>query len=410
MSTIKMHPDGGARHAGHLRGLNLQRVLEVAMSRPGSFTRSELMDATGLSAPTIGSLATDLIQRGVLSDLGTGPSRGGRRPGFLELNALHGYVGAIDLGPTRTRLAVANLRGGRLADRIVPTPSGVSPVALLSRIAAALRELMRSANVPADRLLAVAAGAPGAVEGDTGIVSFAPNLQGWSRVPLREILERKLGASVRAENDVNLAVLGEHWQGAARGHDTCAFVLVGTGIGAGLLVNGKLHRGRHAMAGEIGLMCMGPQYTDVDFGSRGCLETLAGLDALRGRWPSAQGDPELWMAELFAASRSGDRAARRAVKETAALIAIAVSNVAALLDPSLVVLGGSLLAQGAPLLAEVRKVAHRIVGPRLKIVESQLGKEAPLFGALLVAATEARRRVGLGLRAPRVLRGVELPA
>src|SRR5688572_4991735 len=120
MSTIKMHPDGGARHAGHLRGLNLQRVLEVAMDRSGSFTRSELIEATGLSAPTIGSLASDLIHRGVLRDLGTGPSRGGRRPGFLEFNADHGYVGGVDLGPTRTRLAVANLRGERLADRIVP--------------------------------------------------------------------------------------------------------------------------------------------------------------------------------------------------------------------------------------------------------------------------------------------------
>ena len=381
------------------------------MARPGSFTRSELIDATGLSAPTIGSLATDLIHRGVLNDLGTGPSRGGRRPGFLELNAHHGYVGAIDLGPTRTRLAVANLRGERLADRIVPTPSSVSPVALLSRIAGSLHELMRAANVPADRLLAVGAGAPGAVEGDTGIVSFAPNLKGWSRVPLREILQRKLGAPVHAENDVNLAVLGEHWGGAARGHDTCAFVLVGTGVGAGLLVNGKLHRGRHAMAGEIGLMCMGPQYADMDFGEQGCLESLAGLEALRTRWPQgAQGDPEQWMAALFAASRSGDRAARRAVKETAALIAIAVANVATLLDPSLVVLGGSLFAQGEPLITEVRKVAHRIVGPRLSIVESALGKEAPLFGALLVAATEARRRVALRLRTARVLPGIELLA
>jgi len=98
--------DDGARHARHLRGLNLERVLNVAMDRPGSFTRAELIEATGLSAPTVGSLASDLIRSGVVRDLGTGPSSGGRRPSFMELNARHRYVAGIDLGPTRTRLAV----------------------------------------------------------------------------------------------------------------------------------------------------------------------------------------------------------------------------------------------------------------------------------------------------------------
>jgi glucokinase len=400
MSTLKLQPDGGARHAGHLRVLNLERVLEVAMERPGSFTRSELIDATGLSGPTVGTLAGDLISRGVFRNLGIGPSSGGRRPAFMEFNADHGYVAGIDLGPTRTRLAVANLRGERLAHRIVPTPSGLEPASMLSRLSASLRTLMREANAPADRLLAVGAGAPGPVERDTGVVTIAPNIPGWSGVPMRDILQRTLGAPVLVENDVNLAVLGEHWQGAARGHDTCAFIFVGTGIGAGILIDGELHRGHHSMAGEIAVMSMGPQYTNVDYGSRGCLETLAGLEALAGRWPrGAHGDPEQWMAALFEASQAGDPTARQAVVETAGLLAIAVANVAALLDPSLIVLGGSLIAQGEPLVAEVRATTERITRTPLKIVVSALGKEAPLCGALLVASTEARRQVRLRLRA-----------
>src|SRR5688572_4642493 len=211
--TTRVSHDGGARHAAHLRGLNLERVLNVAMDRPGSFTRAELIEATGLSAPTVGSLAADLIRSGVVKDLGTGPSSGGRRPFAMELNARHGYVAGIDLGPTRTRLAVADLRGDRIAERIVDTPGGVGPAVLLQRIAGSLRELMRDSNVPEKRLLVVGAGAPGAVEGDTGIVSFAPNLKDWTRVPMRDILERALGVRVVVENDVNLAILGERWQG-----------------------------------------------------------------------------------------------------------------------------------------------------------------------------------------------------
>ena len=388
--------DGGARHARHLRGLNLERVLNVAMDRPGSFTRAELIEATGLSAPTVGSLASDLIRSGVVRDVGAGPSSGGRRPSFMELNARHRYVAGIDVGPTRTRLAVADLRGDRVADRIVPTPAGRGPSALLTRIAADLRALMRDADAPMARLLVVAAGAPGAVNTDTGVVSFAPNLKGWSDVPMRDILERALDAPVLVENDVNLAMLGEHWQGAARGHQTCAFVFVGTGIGAAVLVDGELHRGHHFMAGEIAVMCMGREYVEVDYGTRGCLETLAGLQALAARWAQgAHGDPAEWMASLFEAARTGDKAAQHAVTETATLIGIAVANVAAVLDPSLVVLGGALMAQGGPLVAEVSTVVERISRAPVELAVSALGKDAPLCGCLLVAAKEARRRVPL---------------
>ena len=126
--------DVKARNAGHLRGLNLETVLSVAMQREGSFTRAELIEATGLSAPTVGTLVSHLMQSGIVKDLGTGPSRGGRRPSFMEFNARHGFVAGIDLGPTRTRLAVADLRGERLADRIIPTPVRLGPAALLSRV------------------------------------------------------------------------------------------------------------------------------------------------------------------------------------------------------------------------------------------------------------------------------------
>jgi glucokinase len=393
----------GSGDAGHLRRLNLQRVLAVVMSQPSPFTRAELIEATGLSAPTIGSLVSHLVRSGVVRDLGTGPSRGGRRPAFMEFNARHGFVAAIDLGPTRTRLAVADLRGERLAHKVIPTPAGLPPEAALGQLAESLRALLREAEAPAERLLAVAAGAPGAVDHRQGVVAFAPNLAGWTKVPMREILEQALGTTVIVENDVNLAVLGEHWRGAARGHDTCAFIFVGTGIGAGILIDGAVHSGHHFMAGEIAVMCMGEQYLNIDYGSRGCLETLAGLKALSARWPGADGrDPAEWLAELFDAAQSGDARARQAVEETARLIGIAVANVVAVVDPSLIVLGGALFAQAEPLVHEVRNVVSGIARAPIEVVESALGKEAPLWGGLLVAMTEARGRLRHRLRETRV--------
>jgi glucokinase len=376
------------------RGYNLERLLLIAMGHPTPFTQAELIQAAGLSRPTVASLAAELFASGLLRSPGPGPSRGGRRPSLMEFNARHGFVAGIDLGPTRTRLAVADLRGDRLADRIIPTPSDLEPRAALVRIAGAVQDLMAEAGVPAERLAAVAAGAPGVVDLEHGIVVLAPNLEGWSAVPMRDILQEALGATVLVENDVNLALLGEHWKGAARGHDTCAFLFVGTGIGAAVLIDGTLHRGHHFMAGEIAVMCMGPEYVNVHYGTHGCLETLAGLRALAAQWPeTTQGDPDNWLPRMFAAAQSGDARARQAIRQTATLLGIAAANIGTVVDPSVIVLGGALFANAGPLAGQIKTIVERFSRAPVEIRLAGLGKDAPLAGCLLVAATHARERL-----------------
>jgi predicted NBD/HSP70 family sugar kinase len=282
--------------------------------------------------------------------------------------------------------------------RVVPTHSERGPSVLLSRIGADLLSVLREADVPAERLVAVGAAAPGIVDRIEGTV-IAVNLEGWSRVPMAAMLNRALGAPVVVDNDVNMAILGERWRGSARGHDTCAFLLFGTGIGAGIVVNGQLHHGHHFLAGEIALMCMGPEYVDADFGGRGCLETLAGLKGLSSRWSHAgHRDTDGWVARLFEAASAGDRRARRIVHETATWIGMAIANVNVVLDPSLIVLGGGLILHGKSLLEDVRRIVGRIVRMPAQVVVSELGDEAPLWGSVLVATTEARDRLRQQLR------------
>jgi predicted NBD/HSP70 family sugar kinase len=396
-AASRAKPDLGGGNAADLRRLNLERLLAVVMDHPATFTRAELIEATGLSAPTVGSLVGDLIRSGVVRDLGAGPSRGGRRPSFMEFNARHGCIGGIDLGPTRTRLAVADLRGEPLAHHVIATPSRMAPETLLKRLADALRSLMREAHLAPDRLIAVGAGAPGAVEFDKGVVTEAPNLRNWSRVPMRAILERALRVPTIVENDVNLAILGERWRGAAKGHHTCVYITVGTGIGAGIIVDDVLHRGHHFMAGEIAFMCMGAEY--INSGVPRCLESLASLKALAERAPgAARRDPAHAVADLLEAAGNGDRAARKAVEEAGVLIGMAVANLAVVVDPSLIVLAGATVTQSELLVHEVRRVVGRVVPASPEIVVSALGKEAPLWGCLLVAADEARARLRLRLR------------
>jgi predicted NBD/HSP70 family sugar kinase len=389
-----VHDAASARHPAHLRRLNIDRVLSIAIDRPGTFTRAELIEESGLSAPTIGDVSAHLIRKGVVKDLGTGPSRGGRRPSLMEFNARHGFIAVMDIGPTRTRLAVADLRGEPIAHTIVETHKSLPPQRLLARLAGDLSALLERVKIQQARLLTVVAGAPGIVRVKDGVVVMAPNLADWRDVPMRDILSKELHTTVVVENDVNLALLGEHWRGAARGHETCAFLFVGTGIGAAVLIDGVLLHGHHDMAGEIAVMCMGPQFVGRDFGGRGCLETLAGLDALKARWPAGVGrNPEEWIPALLEAAASGDAQARQAVDETAQMIGIAAANLGAVVDPSVVVLGGAMFAQSEPFVDAVRVVVRRLQRNPFDVVLSELGKEAPVAGGLLVAAAEARRQL-----------------
>jgi glucokinase len=387
-SSVEVEIRGG--HAGQLRRANLERVQTFVMDRRGPFTRAELTEATGLSAPTVGRLVRDLIRSGLVRGVGAGPSRGGRPPFSMEFDARHGFVAAIALGRVRTRLAVADLRGERLAQETLSLPKGPGPRATLEGVAAALLSLLDHAGVPEGRLLAVSVASPGLVDPATGtVVALAPSLGHWSDVMVGPILGDVLGAPVHVENDVNLAVVGEHWKGAARDHATCAYIDVGSGIGAGILIEGALHRGHHLMAGEIAFMCMGPDHVDGDFGDRGCLETLAGLDALAARWPGAR-DSERWVSDLYDAARAGDRAAVAAVDAVATLVGIAAANLSLVIDPSLIVVGGEVASAGSLFIDSVRRTAARIVPAPTAIVASALGEEAALWGGLLTATARAR--------------------
>ena len=388
-----------ARDAAHVRRLNLDRVLAAAIGHEGEFTRAELIKTTGLSAPTVGSLSSSLIRLGLLCDLGAGPSRGGRRPGRMQFNANYAFIAGIDIGPTRTRLGLADLRGELLARRAVATPRDADPHTLLRFVAHEIGALSEEADLSRDRLLAVAAGVPGIVDPNTGmLVGLTPNLKGWAEAPVGTILSRELGVPAVIENDVNLAILGEHWKGAARGHDTCVFLTFGTGIGAGIMMNGQLYHGHHFLAGEIGLMCMGPQFVDKDFGSRGCLETLSGLGALKAKWNQAAADSPEWVAELFRAAENGDAVARQTVADASTVLGIAAANVSSVLDPSLIVLGGALAMQGPALVERVRQIIGKFIFKPPPVVVSSLDKEAPLWGSLLLATSSGRERLRERLR------------
>ncbi len=404
---MTIHADFDDAGGGSLntRRLNRQRLLE-AVRRTGPISRADLAKSTRLSPPTVSALVEDLLlEVDLLHEVGMGTSKGGRPPILLEFNAEFGYLVGVDVGSRTLRVALTDLQGTVLARHQEPT-NATSGTATLDQIYAAVDEVFRQAGRDRTKLYAVGIGAPGMTDVTTGRVIEAVNLPGWVDVPLRELAEARLGVPVRVDNDANMAALGERWLGAAQKVDDFVFIALGAGIGAGLVVGGRVHRGHHWYAGEISHMNLDYREWQADFGKRGYLESRVGAAAIP-EWqharPLVEGvatagrDRAATVAYIIDAARSGDTRAAAVFDELAVYLGTAVANIVAVLDPALIVFGGGLSHAGDLLLQPVRRVVSQIV-PNLPALEmSSLGDDAQLMGAVSSAMELAEDRLATWL-------------
>jgi predicted NBD/HSP70 family sugar kinase len=299
----------------------------------------------------------------------------------------------VDVGGTKTALLVWELAGPSvLVQDAFETPAEAGPRALVERVAEeAGRLLTGCARGPAD-LVAVGMAVPGRVDAAAGRVLTAGNLAGWVDVPLRELLEDRFGIPAAIEQDANAAALGERWRGAARDLANFAFVALGTGVGVGIVLDGRLHRGAHCAAGELGDLVVGRQYLGQDRGGQGNLAQLIGGRTLRRRARRATG-AELSAAEAIAYAEEDDALAALA-DEVADHLAIAIIAVAALLDPEAIVVGGGTAEAGEDLLDPVReRLAREVAAPPL-LIASALGPDAQAYGAVACALQRWRQPGG----------------
>lgn len=299
----------------------------------------------------------------------------------------------VDVGGTKC-LGVAVAGGEVVAEEQVPTPTAGGE-ALLDTVAGLAAELAARAGAP---LSSVGVGVPGIVSRG-GTLLFAPNLRAAGGLAVSAGLGDRLSVPVEADNDATCAAWGEHQMGAARGLTDVILVTLGTGIGGGIVAGGRLHRGAHGFAGEIGHIVVDPAGPPCGCGRRGCWERFAsgsglgilGRDAaLAGRADRvadlAGGDPEAVRGEhVTAALAEGDAGAIAVVAEFARWVALGLANLANLFDPETFVIGGGLVAAGDALLDPVRAaLAAELAGqarPPVDVVPAALGPRAGAIGA-----------------------------
>ncbi|WP_436772584.1 ROK family protein [Yinghuangia sp. YIM S09857] len=363
-----------------LRRINSAATLR-ALRGGAHLTVTELMDATGLSRPTVEGVVDGLLHEGLVVESEPDTPAAGRRRGRparrLRFHAEAGYVLGLDIGIHDVRCVLADLTGTVVARHTRPA-DGLGPEDRLDRARTAVAELLRRAHVARDRLWAAGVGTPGIVD-RKGVVTFSAAMPGWTGTDLAGRLGRSLRCPVLVENDANLAVIGERWQGVATGSDDVVYVLAGLSPGAGSLIDGRVHRGFGGAAGEIGAL------------------HLLGRQAPPESLLSTTGTPlvpldENAVAEVFRLARTGDGVAREAVDRFVQRLVHDITALVLTLDPEIVVVGG--WAAGLddvvePLRSELARFCLRL--PRVEL--SALGADGISLGALRVALDRAEERL-----------------
>jgi len=318
------------------------------------------------------------------------------------------YLLAVDLGGTKVAAALMNLDGEILCRQEKPTCQ-LGPQQGIAQIVAILKALQVQAGLDVSQIRGVGIGIPAVLQPESDHVIWAPNLVGWRDIALRPALEKILGMPVFLEYDGHAAILGEWWQGAGQGYRSIAMLIIGTGIGGGLILDGQLYRGRDRLAGAAGWFALTAEANLVDPNSQaiGHWESLAAgpgivqrTQALLREYPDSplnriESDSLLSARHVFDAARDGDILSRRIVQDTARLIGLGVANVVSLVNPEIVILGGSIGRQGDLLLPHVRQVVTHWAQPAsarsVVITSSKLGADAGLYGAAYIVQNRGKK-------------------
>ncbi|MFC4079024.1 ROK family transcriptional regulator [Amycolatopsis samaneae] len=374
-----------------MRELNQRLVLE-RLRKGGAATRPQLAGDTGLSKPTVGQALLDLERHGLVRAAGHSLPGPGRAAVLYRATPDAGHVVGVDIGRRAIRIAVADLEGSIVARLDEPNRCRSAGALVRSVGASAARAVAEAGLSPAD-VVSTVVGTPGIPDPRTGTVHRAPNLPGWERRGLLHDLRAALGplgADLVVENDANLTAVGEHALGAALGVDVLVCLTVGTGIGLGVLIGGKLFRGASGAAGEI---------ADLPYGRHpararrpGPMEDAAAGHAVVAA-AQARGLTVRTAKDVFARARAGDPAALEVVEQEAVKLAYVVASVTAVLDPGLIVLGGGIGGNADLLAGPLRRALAATTPFAPELVAGQLGEDAVLAGAIATALDTAREVV-----------------
>ena len=373
-----------------LRHTNAHNILKL-LRECGSCSRADLVRASGLSAPTVTNVIKDLLSEGLVEPLGEGESSGGRPPDMIRFKAERGCLLAVEISAESISLLLTDLNGSELdAQKIPLAKRKTTPEAICGYIVEELKTLLRKQRKTREQLLAVVVGAPAITNVEEGTVLSISTLEGWRSVPLRAMLSKMVNCMVIVENDMNLAAQGEKYCGAAQAERDFVFIHIGTNVGAGVFLGGRIHHGSHWSAGEIAYLRLPSisrrQPTIHEFGE---LETVLTSSGIMKSWHEESGKAvragrEMDAVGILNLAQAGDPRAEKVVRHRAEIVADIIVNLSLILNPGLILLGGEI--GGHPVLIDfVRKQLEGDEFAVTKVSSSSPGDRAVLWGAISLA-------------------------
>jgi glucokinase len=369
-----------------MKAINRTAILEI-IRRAGPISRSSIAEHLQVSLPTVMRMVDELTEEGLVRTSGEKQRSGGRRRALIEFSGEEHLVIGVDLGGTKIYGAVTNLCGNVLYEVRVPHHNTHDEESF-KLVVETIQDLLRYAQGTGYLIRGIGVGVPGVTDPE-GDVKLAPSL-GWSGFPLKRRLSEYFNLPIVVENDVNLAALGESWFGSETHRENLILIAIGTGIGAGVLINSMVYPGVHFMAGEIGYILPDCSHLQKDYRGFGALEQLASGTGiaqrarviLRDQWPEDQ-LASLTAEDVFNAAREHQPWAEAVLAETVDYLALAIASISLVLDPEVILLGGG-VAKSADLLIE--PILERLKGsiPILPRIEaSNLGYRAAVLGAIV---------------------------
>jgi glucokinase len=374
-----------------LRHTNAHGILKL-LRESGSCSRADLVRASGLSAPTVTNVVKDLLSADLVEPLGEGPSSGGRPPDMLRFKAERDCLLAVEITSRTISFLLTDLNGSELERTEVSLArKKTTPEAICSLIGEELKSLLRRQMKSRDKLLALGVGVPAITNVDDGNVLLISTLEGWRYVPLRAMLSKIAGCPVIVENDMNLAAEGEHFRGSAQRVKDFVVINIGTNVGAGIFLSGRIHHGSEWSAGEIAYLRLPSisrrQLTILEFGE---LESVLTSRGILKSWSEARSKAprgarkDVDALDVLNLAQEGEACAVKIVRQHSEIVADIIVNLSLILNPGLIVLGGEIGSH--PVLIDF--VQKQLEGGEFavtKIASSPPSQQAVLWGCISLA-------------------------
>jgi predicted NBD/HSP70 family sugar kinase len=402
VSVGKRGPHRGGGKFKDRKWFNRAVVLELVRTQ-GPISKSELARVGRLNIAIVSDVVEELMAEGLVKEIGTGPSTGGRRPMLLGLVAEAYCAVGLTVG-TRTLTAVVTDLNATVRGKIqARSEMGQGPEALARRVREVLGEILKELPAGLGEVLGIGLALPAPVFDTTEMVFSPPSFPGWGELRIGHLVEEEFHLPVVLDNDANAAALGEHLYGAGRRVRDMFYVVAHRGIGGAAIMDGALYRGAQGGAGEVGHTVIDLEGPRCGCGRYGCLEAFAGRAAiarrasralkLAGRGEMNDCKPDEVTAEIvIEAGLGGDELARRVLEETGEYLGQGIANVVNVLNPELIVVGGSTMRAGdlilEPALRVVRRRALPGMADRAQVVAGELGEDAGAVGAASLVLRE----------------------